>query len=119
MNALLQTAYRQLGEAEAIRIHGALTARHPARASLAALATLREAVGRYANLVRNRERISFLEWADRIEAAPLATLDEGRSAIVAALRAMHQATIPAAAPSRLQRVLGRLLRPMTILRTRA
>ena len=111
MNAVIGAAYRQLGEAQAIRIHGNLTARHPARTSVLTLQLLCVAIASYADLVRNRERITFAVWADRIAAAPLPTLDEQRAAVIAALRAMHQAALPPpAAVSVLQRFLGSLAR---------
>lgn len=113
MNAVLQVAYRQLGAGEAIRIHGGVTARHPAGASLSDLAALRDAIARHGHLVRNREQLDFRTWADRIEADPLAAIDHDRNAIVAALRALHRAAQPPVATTLLQRLHGALPRLLT------
>lgn len=87
----LDAAYRQLGEAEAIRLHGSVTGRHPAGYPLQGLLRLQAAVERYGRLIRNRERVDFATWAERIEADAVAGIDDDRGAIVDALRAMHRA----------------------------
>lgn len=90
----MHNAYQQLAEAQAIRLHGHVTARHPAAFPLQGLLQLRSAAARYGYLLGNRERVSFADWAQRIASDALAGIDTDRDALVAALRAMHQAAQP-------------------------
>lgn len=101
-------AYRQLGEAEAIRLQGTVTGRHPSGYPLDGLLMLRTAADRYGHLIRNRERVTFAAWADRIEADPVAGIDPDRGEVAAALRAMHQAAQPAPTPTTLLDRIRRL-----------
>lgn len=109
MSAEANAAYRQLHEAEATRVHGTLTARHPAGYPLEGLILLRTAARRYCALVRNGECVSFAEWADRIAALPADVMDDDRQVTVAALRAMHAA----AQPQLPSRPMSRILAPVS------
>lgn len=102
------TAYRQLAEAQAIRIHGSITVRHPSAYPLQGLLLLRTAADRYGHLIGNRERVSFAVWADRIDADAVAGIDDDRSQVTTALRDMDRAAQPPEPPDEPLSLLGRI-----------
>jgi len=110
-------AYRQLGEAQAIRLLGKVTARHPTAYPLQGLLQLQAAADRYGHLIGNRERVTFEEWAVRIEADVVAGIDPDRDQVAGALREMHRAAQPSVpCPrllERLRRKCGRVSPPDT------
>lgn len=97
-----------LAEAEAIRVNGNVTARHPSGAPLDGLLALRDACKRHGPLLANRRRTSFAEWAELIENDALVGIDADQVAIARALRDMHAAAQPAPAPVNLIERLRRL-----------
>ncbi|CAD7741123.1 hypothetical protein LMG31884_47310 (plasmid) [Xanthomonas hydrangeae] len=101
-----------LAEAEAIRVNGKVTARHPGGAPLDGLLALRDACKRHGPLLANRRRTSFAEWATLIDHDPLAGIDSDQASIAQALRDMQAAAQPAPAPVNLIERLRRLGRPV-------
>lgn len=106
------TIFGLLAEAEAIRVNGKVTARHPSGAPLDGLLALRDACKRHGTLLANRRRTSFAEWAALIETDALAGIDPDQVAIAQALRDMHAAAQPASTPVSLIERLRRLGRPV-------
>lgn len=101
-----------LAEAEAIRVHGDVTARHPAAAALDGLLALRDASKLYGHLLANRRRTSFGEWAMLIDAAD-GGVDPDQARVARALREMHAAAQPAPAPANLMERLRRIGQPVS------
>lgn len=109
-----EAAYAQLGEAQAIRLHGNVTARHPSTYPLQGLLMLHTAADRYGHLIGNRERVSFAAWADRIDTDAVAGIDADRSLVTAALRDMHRAAQPPAPPVSLLERIRRVGRAVAV-----
>lgn len=86
-----------LAEAEAIRVHGQVSARHPASAPLDGLLALDTACRSFGDLLPNRRRVSLGEWAELIEKYPDA--GDAQAEIVRALRTMQAVAQPARAPA--------------------
>lgn len=88
-----------LAEGFAVNTRGRVTARHPAGYSLDGLLMLQRAAKKFASCLPANVPTSFADWADRIEACPLARIETDHQEIARALRDMHSAAQPVEPPA--------------------